>query len=311
MKPFIKVIEIWGFNTDRSSLELSDSYYGDYDDFNKESMKLSFSYGEGLPGSAWQQSTPIIITDLEHSCFVRKDAAKQANVDCAIALPIFSGQFLLAVVVFLCGHDNEQEQIGALEIWGRNKERSKELHLVDGFYGELKKFEWISRRISFQKGVGFPGTIWDYHIPQIVSDLSNDATSFMRASSAQLEGITTAFGIPFIYDKDNEYVLTLLSARSSPIARRFEIWLPDREHRYLSMYSGHTEIPEDVFSYNEIKKGQGLIGQVWLTGCPKISRKPLQDCFISTKAEQADIKTSVALPIIEDGVLIAVVAFTL
>lgn len=308
MKTFIKVIEIWTPDSERKQLNLADSYYGDYADFNQQSQQVTFAYNEGLPGTAWAQSSPIVITDLEHSFFMRKEAAKASGITCAIALPVFAGQFLLSVIVLLCG--DEDELAGAIEIWGKNPDRPDELHLVDGYYGSLQKFEWISRRISFQKGTGLPGTIWDYHIPQIVSDLSSSST-FLRASNAQAEGITTAFGIPLIYDKQHEYVLTFLSARGSPIARRFEIWLPDRDHQFLSLYTGHSEIPNDVFSYKEIKKGEGLIGQTWLTGCPAISHNPAEDSHIPKGASSHDLKARVAIPVIEDGALTGVVAFTL
>lgn len=308
MKTFIKVIEIWTPTQDRKRLSLADSYYGEYADFNKQSQKVSFSYGEGLPGNAWAQSSPIVITDLDHSCFMRKEAAKTSGINCAIALPIFAGQFLLSVIVFLCG--DEDDLAGAIEVWGKKPDRPKEMHLMDGYYGSLKKFEWVSRRMSFQKGSGLPGTIWDYRIPQIVADLSSSA-SFLRASNAKLDGITTAFGIPFMYDDQREFVLTFLSARGTPIARRFEIWLPDREHKVLTLYTGHSEIPHDVFSFQEIEKGQGLIGQVWQTGCPAISHNPIEEGFINKNEITDNLKASVAIPVIEDGALNSVVAFTL
>ena len=308
MKTFIKVIEIWTPSHDRKSLSLADSYYGDFVEFNNNSQTITFAYNEGLPGTAWAESKPIVITDLEHSCFLRTEAAASAGITCAIGLPIFAGQFLLAVIVLLCGDD--EELAGAVEVWGKDINKPNEMNLTGGYYGSLEKFEWISRRVSFQKGNGLPGTVWDYHIPQIVADLSNSA-SFLRASNAQLEGITTAFGIPFIYDEDHEYVLTFLSAKGTPIARRFEIWLPDRDHQFVSLLTGHSEIPHDIFSYKEISKGEGLIGQVWQTGCPAISHNPAEDGLVSANADTSDLKACVALPVIENGVLNSIVAFTL
>jgi hypothetical protein len=308
MNTFIKVIEIWTPTSKRNQLTLADSYYGGYADFNKHSQAVTFAYGEGLPGTAWAQSQPMIITDLEHSCFLRKEAAKASGITCAVAIPVFSGHFLLAVIVLLCG--DEEQLAGAIEIWGKNPGRTKELHLVEGYYGSLEKFEWVSRRLAFPKGSGLPGTVWDYHIPQIVADLS-DSASFLRASNAKQEGITTAIGIPFIYNDQQEFVITLLSARGTPIARRFEIWLPDREHKFLTLYSRHSEIPNDLFLYQEIEKGQDLIGQAWLTGCPGISHHPADKKAKAKDTSAAELKVSVAIPVIEDGVLTSVVAFTL
>lgn len=308
MKTFIKVIEIWTPEQDRKRLSLASSYYGDEQDLKQKSQDISFKYNEGLPGTAWAESRPVVITDLDHSCFLRADLAKSSGISCAIALPVFAGQFLLSVIVLLCADDNDIT--GAIEVWGKNQDRPEEMKLIDGYYGSLDRFEWISRRINFQKGSGLPGTIWDYHIPQIVSDMST-SESFLRASNAQIEGITTAFGIPFIYDENSEFVLTFLSAKGTPIARRFEIWLPDREHNFISLFSGHSEIPHDVFSYQEIEKGDGFLGQVWLTGCPAISHDPASDGNFRKEALIDDINTMIAMPVIEDGALKAIVSFTL
>lgn len=308
MRTFIKVIEIWTPDTDSKNLTLSDSYYGQYDNFNTESKKFSFAYNEGLPGTAWAQSKPIVITDLDHSCFQRKTAARDSGITCAIALPIFAGQFLLSVVVFLCG--DEEELQGAIEVWAENPELENELQLVDGYYGSLEKLEWISRRISFQKGKGLPGNIWDYHIPVIITDLPSSST-FLRASNAQLAGITTAFGIPFIFDKKREFVISFLSAKGTPIARRFEIWLPDRDHKHLLLHQSHSDIPDDTITHREITKGEGYIGQTWLTGCPVISHTTENDNNTTRNDAGSLLMTSVAIPIIEDGILTAVIALTL
>lgn len=308
MKSFIKVIEVWTPDTGRKNLILADSFYDNHSNFHETSKAISFSYNEGLPGTAWAESRPIVITDLEHSCFVRKDAAKLSGISCAIGIPVFSGHYLLAVLVLLCG--DESSLSGAIEVWGQNPERKNELHLVDGFYGSLEKFEWISRRISFLKGVGLPGMIWDYHIPQIVSDLS-DSSTFLRATNAEFDGITTAFGIPLIYDKYHEFILTLLSAHGTPIATRFEIWLPNREHSKLILHHGHSEIDGDKFTLPPIEKGVGFLGDVWLTGCPAISRNPARDIVDNDEIDESTFRCSVAIPTIEEGILTAIVVFTL
>lgn len=308
MKPFIKVIELWTPTQDRKGLTLADSYYGEYADFNKQSQDISFLYNEGLPGTAWAQSRPIIITDLEDSCFVRKAAAKKSGITCAIAVPIMAGQFLLSVIVMLCG--DKKKLAGAIELWGINPHNSSELHLADGYYGSLKSFEKISRRTYFPKGSGLPGTVWDYHIPQIVADLSS-SSSFQRATNASMLGITTTFGIPLIYDDKHEFVLTFLSGKGAPIARRFEIWLPDRDHNHMSLHSGHSDIPYDIFSNETIEKGQGLIGQVWQTGCPEISRNPVEDGIVTRASGKHSLNISFAIPIVEDAALKSIVVFSL
>ena len=45
------------------------------------------------------------------------------------------------------------------------------------------------------KSQGLPGNVWSSKMPLIMKNLSESAT-FMRASKAAKEGITTALGIP-------------------------------------------------------------------------------------------------------------------
>lgn len=47
---------------------------------------------------------------------------------------------------------------------------------------------------------------------------------FIRASAARKASLTTGLGLPVPVPGDTPYILTLLSALGTPIARRFEIW---------------------------------------------------------------------------------------
>ncbi len=122
MKTFIKVAEIWIPGKDRTQLELDSGAYGGLEDFKTASEQTRFNYYEGVPGTAWALGHPVVVKEFTHSCFKRTEAAKKAGLTCAIGIPVFSGEFLMAVVVFLCGDD--EEHAGAIEVWGNDPDGS-------------------------------------------------------------------------------------------------------------------------------------------------------------------------------------------
>ena len=62
-----------------------------------------FARGEGLPGRAWEEGRPILLTDLADPVFLRDDAGRQAGLAAAAAIPVFSGAALKGVLVLFCG----------------------------------------------------------------------------------------------------------------------------------------------------------------------------------------------------------------
>ena len=266
----------------------------------------SFAYDKGLLGKAWSQARPIIITDLEHSYFQRKLEAAQVGLTACIAVPIFAGEYLLAVIVFLCGDD--RDQAGAIELWGKNKE--EKLGLIEGYFPSLGNFAWQSRRVTFSKELGVPGRVWKSRMPEIIADITNPS-SFIRADIAADIGISTAVGIPVIYDSAREYVLTFLSVKETPIARRFEVWSLDQEHQVLRFHSGYCDQGEDLVATHAdtgIPRGEGFLGTVWLTGCPAITHNPAQDGLLPSDSP-AELTSGLVMPIIENAYFKAAVVF--
>jgi len=306
MKPFIKIVEIWTPTPDRKWLTLADGIFGDYGLFRAHSEMCSFGYDKGLPGKAWSQARPIIITDLENSYFLRKQEAAQAGLTAGIAVPIFAGEYLLAVTVFLCG-DNEH-QASAIELWGKNEEAK--LALIEGYFASLDNFAWQSRRVTFSKEVGVPGRVWKSHMPEVIADAANPA-NFLRAKLGFDIGISSVVGIPAIFDSSREYVLTFISVKGSPIARRIEIWSPDPAKQSLRFHSGFCDQVTDlntIYADTCIERGEGMLGNVWLTGCPGISHTPAEDGLVADDLAHS-LNAGLVMPIIERGYLKAIVVF--
>lgn len=310
-KTFIKVVEIWVPSATQNRLVMVDSMSGGFEGFHAKSQERSFAYGEGLPGIAWSTGRPQIITNIAYSFFRRKEEAIKAGLSSAMAIPIFSGEFLLAVIVLLCGED--ENHTGAMELWGRRMPGAQTLQLMDGYYGNLKNFEWISRQLEFEQGAGLPGAVWQGMMPVIMPDLGH-SKSFLRAQIASEAGISTGIGIPFRSPRGDDYALTFLSAMGTPVARQFEIWIPDLQRESLFLLARHSEIPDtDITSSVEIspgsekkvKRGEGIMGGVWMTGRPAISHKPKEDGLLQDGS--AKLLSALVFPVIENGRLKAII----
>ena len=306
MKTFIKVIEIWIPDKSRTRLEFGSGLYGALSEFKNASEQQHFAYDEGLPGKAWATGHPIVLTKFEQSFFKRTVDAHKAGLTCGIALPIFSGDFLLAVVVFLCGDD--EEHAGAIEVW-RNEPGSKDtLQVMDGYYGTLKHFETVSRTINMPKGQGIPGLAWQTGMPVLIEDIGK-AEGFTRAAEAQNAGITTSLAIPTGNNAEQAYVMTFLSAKATPIAKRIQLWIPDERGENLICQQGYSKYGNDLaemFEAITVRKGVGALGRVWLTGMPVITGNQEESNY---KAELDHLNSMLAIPVIGKGQLKAIVTF--
>lgn len=300
MEQFVRAIEIWVPGKNGLVLELGSAYYGDLVDLKSTSEVMSFAYDEGLPGKTWSTGLPIVLTDFESGYFQRTDIVKKTDIVCGISLPIYCGEFLQAVVVLFCG--GGQGVAGAMEVWHNANGSNNELKLLDGYYGVLDKFEWISRRLSILKGRGLPGIAWDQGRPIIINDLGH-STSFLRASHAADVGITTGLAIPFSSHKSDIQVLTLLSMKGTPIAKRFEIWMMDDVDNILKYDSGECYLGTDLgkkYAGQGIKKGEGPLGEAWLTGRPLV---------VTINPEEGNV--IVVLPVSKNGELKSMVCLML
>jgi hypothetical protein len=305
MKTFIKVTEIWIPDKNRTQLEFGSGLYGGLIDFKAASEQQQFAYNEGLPGKAWAAGHPIVLKKFEHSYFKRTAAAQEAGLTCGIAIPVFSGDFLMAVVVFLCGDD--EDHAGAIEVWCNNPVSKKQLTVMDGYYGTLQHFEEISRQISVPKGQGLAGLAWETGLPVLIDDISK-ADTFIRANDARLAGISMGIGIPVSDNPGSSYIMTFLSAKATPIAKRIQIWIPDRQGNQLICRQGYSKNSNDlakIFETTPVTKGIGALGRVWLTGMPIITGDHEPDY----NPELDSLSSMLAIPVIEQGRLKAIVSF--
>ncbi len=308
MQTFIQVCEVWVPSRDRRLLEFHGGLFGPHHAFRAVSERMCFGLDEGLPGKAWAERRPIILEDLQGSYFRRAEAARNAGLTCGVAMPIFAGDYLLAVVVLFCGGD--EERVGAIELWHNDPAKSRDMALLEGHYGIAESFERVARRTVFRNGFGLPGLIWKSGMPEIFSDLW-DAGRFLRADDARRVGLSKGLGLPSPYAPGQNYVMTLLSALGTPIARRFEIWLPDAARASLVLGSIDCMLnPAAAADYADVRlaSGEGPIGSVWASGLPEVVATLAGDGSpVGVSARAAGLDALLAFPVLQDGRCKAVV----
>jgi hypothetical protein len=310
-KTFIRVVEVWVPGNDRSLLEFSAGLYGSARRFGALSRQMCFGLGEGLPGQAWQSGRPVVLKQFEGSNFKRTQAAHAEGLTCGIALPVFAGDFLTAVLVIFCGDD--ETHAGAIELWANHPEVSKDMQLEDGYYGNTADaFEFISRRTAFRQGHGLPGMAWESRLPVFQEDLGK-GERFLRADSAIKVGINRGFALPCSTRGTSNHVMAFLSAMATPIVRRFETWLPSDDGEKLLRQGGFCEVGGSVapgVAGNEIERGQGTLGRAAFTGVPAVGESAASEPgLVGAAASGAGLEAVVALPVLHDGRLRAVVAW--
>lgn len=300
VRTFVEVAEVWVPENGR--LVLGGGSYGSLEGFAEVSKGTSFAKGEGLPGKAWADARPVVLKTFDGSYFQRTDAAIAAGLTSAVAIPIFDGDTLKAVLVVLCSDD--EERVGAIEVW---KSDSDTLMLDDGYYGAAKHFEWVSKHTQFPKGQGLPGGVWAASTPILMRDLGS-GYAFVRSESAGQAGLTTGLGLPIPTPGETDYILTLLSALGTPIARRFEIW----DARSAKVGTANDAVlidgicSKDGPLWNEdaprrISAWQGPIGKVLGSGLPVLES--------GTPVTTNGYESLVAMPIYQGGELAYAVAW--
>lgn len=313
MKTFIQVVELWVPNADGTHLEHGGSLSsGAFAEFNALSEGTLFQRDEGLPGKAWASGHPVILTDFANSYFRRTDAAHEAGLTCGVALPVFAGETLKAVLVLFCGDD--ESHVGAIELWHNDAEATHEMRLVDGYYGTADMLEFNSRHTSFPRGFGLPGRTWKADMPLIAKDFAN-SKSFLRWEDAVEIGVNRGVGIPYKTPVDQTWVVTLLSARATPLARRFEVWVPNADGDALLFHAGDCDSDTDLaarYAGKAIARGEGALGRAWATDMPVITDALLEDRSVaSVAARESRLHQMVVLPTMDAGVPKAMLAWYL
>jgi len=99
------VAQYWAVDTELKALRLHYGWHRDSDAlevFYKQSRRLSIATGEGLLGRVWQSGVVAANEDLTQATdYERAAAAEEADLRCAIALPVLNGGAVTGVIELL------------------------------------------------------------------------------------------------------------------------------------------------------------------------------------------------------------------
>ncbi len=318
MNTFIRVAEVWVPSEDGSLLELADGLFEAAPAFGAISRSMCFGRAEGLPGSAWEEGRPLLLRQLEGSYFRRAAAAGAAGLSCAIALPIFVGERLTSVVVLLCGQGNApadapaNAQVGAIELWRNDPRVESDLRLADGYFGATDPdLEALSRDSFLPRGQGLPGLAWQRDAAVFIENIGK-SRHFLRTQTAASAGIVRGLALPCSTRTHQTWVVSLLSAPQSPIARRIESWLPDASGAALQRAFGFCEVSgaltADAGSAAPVD-ALGPIGLAWTSATAQVAHGAAVAAQAgSHHRPAAGLRSVLAIPLIADDRVSEVVA---
>lgn len=309
---FLRAAEVWVSSADGTLLEYAAGAFGPARRFEAISAAMCFGRGEGLPGRAWDEGRPQLLRSFTDANFRRRAAAEAAGYDCAVALPVFAGGALRAVLVLYAAH--AAGAASALELWHRDARVTTDLTLVDGAYGDnAASFESISHDTTLPRGVGLPGLALQRGEAVFIADLAAAGARFVRGEAAAASGLRRGLALPVGGRDEDGHVVALLADAALPLARRIERWAPDGER--LLRVEAFSEL-HDAHSGNgaflPLVPAAGSIARAFATGVPRVNGVARDEPGAPAAAAAACGATIlVALPVVWDDAVVEVVALYL
>ncbi len=190
---------------------------------------------------------PILIIDKELLAF---------DTAALLVFPVYRGGRVISIVALAAS--SSPDAIGVFEIW-EPVGVYDDVKLSQGYYPKLDRFQNVSSFVRFEKGIGLPGQVW-HRQRAVVHDNLPDHPGFLRAAGASAESLITGIGIP-VCDDDFVASIVLISAQRSPLARGFEVWIPDSEGFTLLEGSYPSIGPEySLQPKSKLRADEGLPG---------------------------------------------------
>lgn len=302
MDTFVRAVEVWRPSVDGTVLELADGLFEAVPDFGAASRGMCFGRAEGLPGHAWDEARPVLLPRLEGSYFRRAAAARSVGLASAVALPVFRGAALTSVVVMLCGAAEAHQ--GTIELWHNDPRVTGDLRLESGHFGAgAEALADLTRDSYLPRGSGLPGLAWQREAAVFIEGLG-DSRQFLRAQSVAEAGVVNGLALPCASPLQQTWVLSLLSSRESPIARRVESWLPGEQPGTLQRGFGHCEIRGRLAGGTDSVRESaalGVIGESWRDGVARVSRDAQRaGDGMAGELVDAGLRSLVVIPLIAD-----------
>jgi len=273
---------------------------------------LTWAAGQGIAGKCWKDQSPAVVNG------VAADLGEGfSDSISAIAIPTRVDGECHAVAVLYCGI-GEIEQ-GALEVWRINDRH--ELGLAESAYMRLDRFSRVSKYVNFPRRAGLPGMVWANRSPKLLEGVGK-SRDFMRAAGARAGGLDIGVGLPVMRSgHELDSVVILLSSEITPMAKVFEIWLPEefeeiekedgfklRVPTSLKLDHGAQGEHESLKEKSQVllHRKDGIAGMVLETGLPQVVSNLEIETQRSEELAAADCTSGLGIPIFAGEELVAV-----
>ena len=234
---------------------------------------------------------------------------KKVGVDSVaelIALSVTARHFergLTAGGVNYRGASDQKHCVKGIEVWEPTEDDTR-LVLAHSCYRDAVTFRDASRSLSFRRGEGLPGNVWEHRVPAFLKELIT--ADFLRCTAARAVGITTAAAFPiFSKGKVRSVVLILLDSRNQ-FRAAFESWQVNHATSTMRLDSGtyiNCEKLRQLSQFLHLPVGHGLAGFVAEQEQPYIGSRFSEDGHavrgIALSAEK--LISGVALPLTDSG----------
>jgi hypothetical protein len=302
----LKAVEVWTPSAD-GALAVDSAMYAGAESFGMATQSLTLEPGTGLPGWVSDARVPVLFDDLSSADFVRSEAAAASNLGAGFGLPVFDGEELTAVMIFL--FDSGELARGAFESWLPNATRH-ELELGTGFYSGLDRFKRLSQYLRFPYGAGLPGEVWQTLTPQLINRLG-ESDHFLRASGAVADGLDSGLAVPVVSGSDQlNAVFVMLSSNASPIARALAVWVPSDIDGVFELSDVVAPGLPELASHNGqliSRPGEGLISRVVETRKPIVMTETASDdAVFGDSLATGTFAWALAWPVIVHGQVTAI-----
>ena len=231
---YVRGVEVWEPNADRSRLLLTQSTYRDADAMASISKDLSFAIGEGLPGDVWKTRMPVFYRRLTSAPFRRSNAAAAAGLTTGVGLPIFCDRKIVAVVLLLL--DGGESLKTVVEHW-RISTSSQRYELFGGIYSNCEKLRRLSEHVFFPIGEGLPGVIAERQLPYLGTRFADDSNA-VRGVAIAAEQLHSGLGLPLTDSgADSDDVVLLFNSDTTPLFRMLQVWKPTEDGSSATLVS--------------------------------------------------------------------------
>ncbi|MEZ6128638.1 MAG: LuxR C-terminal-related transcriptional regulator [Planctomycetaceae bacterium] len=195
--------------------------------------------------------------------------------------------------------------VKGIEVWSPAEDGSV-LTLRQSCYREAGMFQEASEKLTFHRGEGLPGRVWERRAPVFLRELIT--TEFVRSSAAGAAGMTTAIGFPVFCNGDVRAVVLILLDGRHQMKAAFEWWRLDPGTANLRLAGGtfiNCERLRRLSEFVQLPVGEGIAGIAAEHGRPYVGARFNDDpgAVRGVALAAEGLSSGVALPLTDSGAM--------